>query len=509
MKPLFTRRDFLKLGSMLPLSLAARPLNGLLPASAPTGTGPNVLIVIFDALSALNVQMHGYGRETMPNLERLARRAIVYHQNYAGSNFTSPGTASLLTGTLPWTHRAFQASGRVAESRVPNNIFSVFPDYHRIAFTHNSWAMSLLNQFDAWIDEKVSRRTMYLDNYDAPIQELFQRDQDLVDVAWTRGMKVEEGYAYSLFLSRLYQRVREAAVAGMRRNFPRGLPMTSSKDAFLLEHAVDWLSSRLGQLPQPFFGYFHYLPPHAPYATSAEFYDRFAGDGLRIIAKPLSDFGDTRTEAEAVKARREYDEFLLYVDKAFASLYASLENGGYLENTWLVVTSDHGEMFERGLIGHGGPAMYEPVVRTPLIIFEPGRQERLDVHTPSSAVDLLSTLAQVTGHAIPSWAEGKVLPPFSEEAADDERPILSLQARKSRPDAPLTNATIALRRGRHKLIHYLGAGGGMPQSGVSLFDLVDDPEEMVDLSAGKPTMTAELLSEVQDRLERSNAALPG
>lgn len=508
MKPSFTRRDFLKLGGMLPLSLAARPLSGLLPASVPAGTGPNVLVVIFDALSALNVQMYGYARETMPNLERLAKRAIVYHQNYAGSNFTSPGTASLLTGTLPWTHRAFQASGRVAASRVPDNIFSAFPDYYRIAFTHNSWAQSLLNQFDGWIDEMVSRNKMYLDNFDAPIQELFYRDQELVDVAWTRGMKIEEGYAYSLFLSRLYQRVRDAAVAGIRRNFPRGVPMTSSRDAFLLEHAVDWLGSRLGLLPQPFFGYFHYLPPHAPYTTSAEFYDRFAGDGLRTVEKPLSDFGDTKTEAEAVQARREYDEFLLYVDKAFADLYGSLESGGYLENTWLVVTSDHGEMFERGLIGHGGPAMYEPVVRTPLIIFEPGRQERLDVHTPSSAVDLLSTLAYVTGHAIPDWAEGKVLPPFSQEAADDERPVISLQARKSKADAPLTSATIALRRGRYKLIYYLGGGGGVPESGVSLFDLVDDPEEMLDLSARMPTITAELLSEVQAGLERSNAALP-
>jgi len=507
MKPLLTRRDFLKLGSMLPLSLAARPLSGLLPASMPAGTGPNVLVVIFDALSALNVQMYGYGRETMPNLERLAGRAIVYHQNYAGSNFTSPGTASLLTGTLPWTHRAFEASGRVAERRVPNNIFSIFPDYYRIAFTHNSWAQSLLNQFDTWIEEMVSRNKMYLDNFDAPIQELFYRDQELVDVAWTRGMKIDEGYSYSLYLSRLYQQVRDAAVAGIRRNFPRGLPMTSSRDAFLLEHAVSWLGSRLSLLPQPFFGYFHYLPPHAPYSTSAEFYDRFAGDGLRTVEKPLSDFGDTRTEAEAVQARREYDEFLLYVDKAFADLYESLEKGGYLENTWLVVTSDHGEMFERGLIGHGGPAMYEPVLRTPLLIFEPGRQERLDVHAPGSAVDLLATLAHVTGHAIPDWVEGQVLPPFSPGAPDEERLILSLQARKSRPETPLTSATIVLRRGRYKLIYYLGGGGGTPDSGVSLFDLVDDPEEMVDLSARKAAITADLLAEVQDNLERSNAAL--
>jgi len=100
-----------------------------------------VLIVVFDALSALNVQMYGYGRETMPNLERLARRRSCITRTTPGA--TSPVRNRLtLTGTLPWTHRAFQASGRVAEAG-REHIFSVFQDYHRIAFTHNSWAMSL------------------------------------------------------------------------------------------------------------------------------------------------------------------------------------------------------------------------------------------------------------------------------------------------------------------------------------------------------------------------------
>ena len=197
-----------------------------------------------------------------------------------------------------------------------------------------AWALSLLNQFDAWIDEMVSRNKMYLDNFDAPIQELFYRDQELVDVALTRGMKVEEGYAYSLFLSPSYQHVRDAAVAGIRKNFHHGVPMTSSRDAFLLEHAVDWLGSRLGLLPQPFFGYFHYLPPHAPYTTSAEFYDRFAGDGLRTVEKPLSDFGDTRDRGGGGPGRAAsmMSSFFTWT-RLSPNLYTSLEAGGYLENT--------------------------------------------------------------------------------------------------------------------------------------------------------------------------------
>jgi len=104
--------------------------------------------------------------------------------------------------------------------------------------------------------------------------------------------------------------------------------MTSSRDAFLLEHAVDWLGSRLNLLPQPFFGYFHicrrtHRTRHLPSLRS------LCGDGLRTIEK-RSRISAIPDRGEAVQARRAYDEFLLYVDKAFANLYESLENG----DTW-------------------------------------------------------------------------------------------------------------------------------------------------------------------------------
>jgi hypothetical protein len=51
---------------------------------------------------------------------------VVYHNHYAGGNYTTPGTASLLTGTLPWKHRAFQPGGNVDEAYVEKNIFSAF-----------------------------------------------------------------------------------------------------------------------------------------------------------------------------------------------------------------------------------------------------------------------------------------------------------------------------------------------------------------------------------------------
>jgi len=65
-----------------------------------------------------------------------------------------------------------------------------------------------------------------------------------------------------------------------------------------------------------------------------------------------------------------------------------------------VLTSDHGELFERGLKAHASDTLYQPEIRVPLLIFEPGRQAGLEIHTPTGAVDVMPTVAHVTG--IPS-----------------------------------------------------------------------------------------------------------
>ena len=92
--------------------------------------------------------------------------------------------------------------------------------------------------------------------------------------------------------------------------------------------------------------------------------------------------------------RRWYDEYILYVDSEFARLYHHLEENGILENTWLVLTADHGEMFERGITGHQAPPMFQPLVRIPLVIFAPGQESRVDIYERTNAIDVLPTLMQ-------------------------------------------------------------------------------------------------------------------
>ena len=74
-------------------------------------TFPNIIVILFDAMSARNLSLYGYPRETTPFLDKFAARSTVYHRHYSGGNFTTPGTASMLTGMFQWKHRAFNVAG--------------------------------------------------------------------------------------------------------------------------------------------------------------------------------------------------------------------------------------------------------------------------------------------------------------------------------------------------------------------------------------------------------------
>jgi arylsulfatase A-like enzyme len=436
-------------------------------------------------------------------LKRLAERAIVYHNHYAGSNFTTSGTASLLTGTLPWTHRALQANGVVAKPFVNRSIFHVFQDYYRIAYTHNTWAFTLLNQFQKDLDELLLPRKLFLASIDNLVGTMFRNDGDLSSLSWTRDIDIETGYAYSLFLSHVFGPIQEQQIAAVKPLFPRGIPTSfDNRTGFLLEDAVDWLKNRLPAIPQPFLGYFHFLPPHSPYRTSSEFYRRFARDGFKPVEKPIDVFAENGTSTETMGLRTQYDEYILYADKYLGELFDFLQASGLLETTWVILTSDHGEMFERGMAGHSNPSLYQPLVRIPLMIFEPGRQMGLNIDAATSAVDLLPTLARLTGHAIPDWSEGEVLPPFAE--ASPGRSIYSVFAKKNDPSAPLTVASTALIRDDYKLLYYFGYRDPEVKELVKLYDIGADPEELVDLFSLRTDVRAQMLSELKTTLVKVN-----
>ncbi|HEY6071853.1 MAG TPA: sulfatase-like hydrolase/transferase, partial [Anaerolineales bacterium] len=304
--------------------------------------------------------------------------------------------------------------------------------------------------------------------------------------------------------SRIYNALLRHQYARLLKDFPRGLPSTGNIGSeFLLEEGIDWVAKRLPQIPQPFMGYFHFLPPHGPYNTSLQFYDHFAGDGFQPPDKPEDVFTRRFSRAALLKRRREYDEFILYVDDQFGRFFGELEASGLLDNTWLILTSDHGELNERGISGHSTDALFEPVLRVPLLIFEPGRTSRLDVFDATSAADVLPTVASLAGQAMPDWGEGLPLPPFAEAPAT-ARSLYAVKADKNAKLAPLEHASLMMLKEDYKLLYSYGLKGPAAGELVRLFDIKSDPEEMNDLYTSSQAIADELLHELKSKIQEVN-----
>jgi arylsulfatase A-like enzyme len=499
------RRDFLKLSGIFSLGVSLPQL--FLEPSDPyqSSEADNVLIIVFDAWSAYNISLYGYDRDTTPNLSRLADRAVVYHNHYAGGNFTTPGTASLLTGTHPWKHRAFRHNSQVDESYVDKNLFHAFKNHYRLAYSHNPLVNIFLKQFAGKIDEYIHQQRFLLQN-DWIINSLFNNDEDIASVSWIRAMKRQlNGSTYSLYLPQLYEKIKDARIVTYQDNFPEGLPSVLEDNYFRLEDGINWLNQNLDILPKPFLGYFHYLPPHFPYKTHAEFKNRFVNDGWKQIVKPKHLFSRQYSPERLYKSRTEYDEFILYVDREFDRLHDYLEQSGMLDNTWVVLTSDHGELFERGIRGHLTFTLHQPVIRVPLMIFEPGSKTRKDVYAPTSAIDLLPTLMQVTGQGKLDWVEGEILPPFTQGHPARDNRVYALQARRTNTGYPINEGTVMLVKDGYKMMYFFGYEeledrGEM----IELYDLENDPDELNNLSTAQKGIVDELRGEILEKISEVN-----
>ena len=514
-----SRRDFIKLLATVPLVKLAMDVPGLSPIdySSPDTSSPNILILVFDALSATNISLYGYPRRTMLNLEKFAEKSTVYHRHYAGGSFTSPGTASLLTGTYPWTNRAFHLYGSVGKEFGSRSIFnSVSGDiYQRMSFTHNYLASILLHQFSDDLDLIKNTKDLCLFNEYLLADSIFENDRNaafLGERTMTRGQQGHDiQLPSSTFLSAFHrvwrERSRQDVDEQYRELFPRGLPSANSSPfMFLLEDAIDWVRESICCSTTPFLGYFHFLPPHEPYNTRKEFVRMFR-DGWAPVSKPEHIFSDGISEKDLQVKRRWYDEYIAYVDAEFGRLIDTLEQQGLMQNTHIIVTSDHGEMFERGILEHITPTLFEPIARVPLVIHHAGQTKREDINIPTSAVDVLPTVNNMAKKEPVMWSDGIVLPKTSSDQTPAERNIFIMDAKSNPKNAPLTMGSVAMIRDKHKLIYYLGHDG--LDNWFEMYEVINDPEELDNLYSASNTLAGDLKVELLAAIDEANKPYSG
>ena len=302
-------------------------------------------------------------------------------------------------------------------------------------------------------------------------------------------------------------RDKHAATLSNLKEYPRGIGYSANgRIAFTLEKSFGGIQDTLKDLEnleKPYIAYYHMYFPHAPYRPNKDFVNYFNNDGFQPIFKEPHPLLTSIYKKKSIfkEMRRYYDEYILNIDFELGLLIEHLESAGILDRSYLVLTSDHGEMFERGLIGHGSPLLYESNVHIPLVISEPGQQVRNDVFSLTSTVDILPTLLEITGHPVSKSLdkfEGQLLPVFGGTVADD-RLIYSMNMSENFAFSPLQKASFAIFQGDYKLIEYYG----YPEleKSYELYNVIADPEELDDLSESKKATADDMRAILKSKIE--------
>jgi arylsulfatase len=496
-----TRRDFLKLISLMPVGVYSRSISKL---TQPTITDfPNIIILVFDAWSQRHTSLYGYPRQTMPNLEKFAEKATVYHNHYSAGTFTSSGTASLLTGLYPWLHRVFHLGAAVTPGHTTQNIFSAIAQTHStLGYSQNEYADQILYSLNGELDEHVHNWAFGLQN--SNLYGAFNKNPRIAFASFEDNIiETSEGNDSSMFLGpllRLYFLRNRAKYVEMHQdNYPIGLP--NSSEMFLLEDVVDGAIQMLKGIESPTLAYFHFYPPHDPYCPTKEFYRKFA-DGWKAPHKPIHDLSEEKREPFDLDLnRRAYDEFLASWDSETGRLFDFLKESGLTENSYVFITADHGELFERGITGHFTKLIYDPLIHIPLIVSRPGQTSREDIHALTSSVDILPTVANLLVQTVPAWTEGHLLPRLG-GVEDEHRSIFSVDAKYNSSFTPLRNYSISITRNDHRLIHY-----SYPKDEYEKFEFYDlnsDPDELKDLFPAKSALALEMRDELLQRIREVN-----
>lgn len=498
-----TRRDFLRLAALTPAGLS---LSSVLKDTSANTNSLNIIILIFDSLSAANMSLYGYPRKTTPNIEKFAENSLIFHSHYSAGSYTTPGSASLLTGLYPWTHRAIRFDSAILPRFVKNNIFHEMSSaYNRIAFTQNLLAEIHLDSFHQDIENHLSPAAFSVVHYmlgdklrNDPLEG--NRALDLFLLAGDPPQSLLLGTAEKLISQYDASHLIDADL------YPFGIPNANDgRVRFVLSDVLEGLDATLAGLKEPFIAYLHLYPPHWPYAPRKEYANLF-NDNWSPGAKPWHDLGDHTSEKDLIADRVLYDRYVANVDSDFGKFHEALQKTGLLDRSYLFLTSDHGELFERGVSGHVSPLLYEAGIRVPLVVSAPGQGTRQDVDSVTNSVDILPTVLSLTGHDVPAWAEGELIPALGGEDIPS-RSTYSFDAKNSSKFGDLPIFTMALRKDRYKLIYYQGykdykdykpnkKENKYEVGTFELYDIQSDPDELDDLADSEPTIAKSMLDEL-------------
>ena len=406
----------------------------------------NLLVIISDEHQARALGCAEHFVKT-PNLDSLAARGTRFTNAYTPSPICAPARASLATGL--YTH----------QTRLWDN------------------AMPYAGQIPGWGHA--------LQQAGVPVESIgklhYRSEEDPAgfDIEHTP-MMVQQGIGM-VWASIRKEDERVAMPGRMLADYiGPGESRYTEYDQAVTDQACEWLADRSAD-ETGWCLYVGLVAPHFPLVVPQEYFDLYPADILPP-AKLHPDQGhprhswiekflgvsDSETRfrdpQERLAAMSAYWGLCTWLDHNVGRIVGALNAAGMRDDTTVVYTSDHGDnVGARGLWGKSN--MYEESAAVPLIVSQPG-QRAAECATPVSLLDLSVTIPAHFGVDFPNHGPGRSLLDIANEPEEPDRVVFS----EYHAVGAVTGAFM-LRKGRWKLIHYVGFE-------PELFDLLDDPEEL-------------------------------
>jgi uncharacterized sulfatase len=410
---------------MLPTLLAA----ALAAAPAPATRPLNVVLIIADDL---NVELGAYGSPIVrtPSIDRLAGRGVRFDRAYAQFPVCNPSRASLLSGRRPETTGVLN---NTTDPRKRLAGVALLPEHFR----------------------RHGYRTLGLGKI-----------------------------AHDTFPESVSWEVYEPAY-GAKQPEPKGWGIARAKEADLPDARLAQRAVRLieGSGDAPLFLAVGFGRPHTPLVAPARYFEMYPVDRIALprqapellalvprTALPRDPSFRDLTEAGARQARAAYFASVSFLDAQVGVILDALDRLGLWDRTAVVFTSDHGFLLgEHG--AWGKHALFERIVRVPLIVAAPGAKAGAGSPRLVELVDLFPTLATLARLPLPAGLEGESFVPLLSEP---ERPWKRAAFSSDQRGQPAAS----VRTERYRYTRW-------PRREQELYDYVSDPDESRNL-AGDP-----------------------
>lgn len=315
---------------------------------------PNILLIVVDCLRFDHVGLKVNGKSITPNIDKIAKQGTIFTNAFAQGCYTGVSMPSLLTGMYP-SHIEFikptttffssvlrwlQTSLYGIEFTMPNFFVGLLPnsaslpkllkrrDYHTQGFNTNPLLASTFGYqegFDTFYEDIVTKNSRSL------LSQLGSWPRRILDIF---NLKLLLPWTY------VYTSTEE-----INRHIQIAIP----------------------QINPPYFLWVHYMDTHVPYHPK-DVYKKLRLGWLTVKGWY---FYSLLSKNNIDELKDVYKTMVSAVDEAIGELLYSLENANLLDDTVIVIASDHGEEFlEHGVWGHIHEG-YDALIHVPLIIKVP------------------------------------------------------------------------------------------------------------------------------------------